>query len=272
MAKKFLIITEGISTEPTILEAILKKYGFNVVRKDPIKINEETEPLDLDVTSLLDDKKDSVYIAQAPRNRIRDFLILVKKHEEDVERYFSKLSDNFAGIFLIYDVDHTLKDDLETMFVKYKDETSGLLILSSPCIEILSEPNRTEELRVNNLTEYKKERKAWVQNETSNSVENYIINNFEDLIINFLRKNREDFHSNDVMEHPEFVLKQINLLNDRTYITNDLQPVIYRYFTTTLYVCIAYILGLTKEFDNSKIVEDFFLSHKKTALTVWPNS
>ena len=64
------------------------------------------------------------------------------------------------------------------------------------------------------------------------------------------------------MEHPEFVLQQINLLNERTYTNQDLQPVLYRYFTTTLYVCIAYILGLTKEVDNSKIVEDFFLNHK----------
>lgn len=268
MTKNFLIITEGISTEPTILEAIFNRYGFNVVRKDPIKINEETEPFDLDVTSLLDDNKDRVYIAQAPRNRIRDFLILVKNHEEDVERYFSQLSDNFAGIFLIYDVDHTLKDDLETMFAKYKDESSGLLILSSPCIEILSEPNRTEDLAVNNLREYKKERKAWVQSNTSNSVENYIINNFEDLILAFLKQNCEESGSDNVMEHPDFVLQQINLLNDRSYINNDLQPVLYRYFTTTLYVCIAYILGLTKEIENSKLVEEFFLSHKKIALTV----
>ena len=48
-----------------------------------------------------------------------------------------------------------------------------------------------------------------------------------------------------------------------TFINKDLQPVLYRYFTTTLYVCIAYILGLTKEIDNSEIVEEFFLSHKK---------
>ena len=50
----------------------------------------------------------------------------------------------------------------------------------------------------------------------------------------------------------------------RTYINDDLQPVLYRYFTTTLYVCIAYILGLTKEIDNSEIVANFFLSQKST--------
>lgn len=263
MGKNFLIITEGVSTEPTILEAVLSKYGFNVIRKSPIKISEDSPPFELEITELFDDKKDNVYIAQGPKNRIRDFLNLVNTQTEDVEKYFSQLSDNFAGIFLVYDVDHTPKEDLSNMFYKFQDETTGLLILSSPCIEILSEPNRTEELCVNHLKEYKKERKAWVQNKTSSSIEHYMINNFEELILSFLHKNCQESGSNNVLEHPEFVLQQINLLNDRTYISHDLQPVLYRYFTTTLYVCIAYILGLTKEIDNSEIVADFFLSHTK---------
>lgn len=267
MTKSFLIITEGVKTEPNILEAILTKYGFNVIRQTPIEINKEEEPFNLDVTKLSGDK-DNIYVAQGPENRIRDFLSLIDSNCEDVERYFSKFEETFSGIFLIYDVDHTSKEDLEKMFAKYRDETSGLLILSSPCIEILSEPNRNNELHVNHLCEYKTERKAWVQKETSDSVEHYIINNFEDLILKFLRQNCEESGSNNVMEHPEFVLKQINLFNDRTYITRDLQPVLYRYFTTTLYVCIAYILGLTKEIENSKLVEEFFLSHKKIAMPV----
>lgn len=261
MAKNFLIITEGVSTEPTILEAILTKYGFNVIRQEPIKINKEAQQFDLDITALLDNKKDNVYIAQGPKNRIRDFLNLINKQTEDVERYFSQLSDNFAGIFLVYDVDHTPKEDLENMFFKFQDETTGLLILSSPCIEILSEPDRAKELCVNHLKEYKKERKAWVQSKTSDSIEHYMIHNFEELILSFLHKNCQESGSNNVMEHPDYVLQQINLLNDRTYINDDLQPVVFRYFTTTLYVCIAYILGLTKEIDNSEIVAEFFLSN-----------
>ena len=186
MAKNFLLITEGVSTEPTILEAILSKYGFNVIRKSPIRISEESQPFDLEITELFDNKRDNVYIAQGPKNRIRDFLNLINKQTEDVERYFSQLSDNFAGIFLVYDVDHTPKEDLSNMFFKFQDETSGLLLLSSPCIEILSEPDRVKELSVNHLKEYKKERKGWVQNITSDSIEHYIINNFEELILSFL--------------------------------------------------------------------------------------
>lgn len=163
---------------------------------------------------------------------------------------------------MVYDVDHTSKEALAQMLCKFNDETSGLLVLSSPCIEILSEPNRVFEIKVDHLEQYKTERKKWVQDNFSDSVEHYIINNFEDLVLAFLAKNCEESGSNNVMEHPEFVLKQINTFNERTYISKDFQPVLYRYFTTTLYVCIAYILGLTKEVENGRKVANFFLSHK----------
>ena len=261
MAKNFLIMTEGVKTEPNILEAILEKYGFNVIRRSPIEINEEDQAFDLDVSKLTGNK-DNIYIAQGPKNRINEFLLLVNNQSEDIERYFAKLEANFAGIFLIYDVDHTSKEALEEMFCKFQDETSGLLLLSSPCIEILSEPNRVLEIKVEHLEEYKKERKKWVQDNISDSVEHYIVNNFENLILAFLKQNCEESGSNNVMEHPDYVLQQINLQNERTYINKDLQPVLYRYFTTTLYVCIAYMLGLTKEIENSHIVADFFLKHQ----------
>ena len=64
------------------------------------------------------------------------------------------------------------------------------------------------------------------------------------------------------MDHPDFILKQINKFNDRTFVSNDELPVVYRYFTTTLYVCIAYIMGLTKQINNSDEVIKFFESKK----------
>ena len=262
MAKNFLIITEGAKTEPNILSFVLKKYGFNIIKQDPIRINEDCEPFDMDVTTM-DDGKDNIYIAQGPKNRISEFILLVDERSQDVERYFLKLRENFAGIFLIYDVDHTSNEALKIMFDKYQDETSGLLVLSSPCIEILSEPNRIDVLKVDHLSEYKTERKKWVQDNFSDSVEHYIINNFEKLVLEFLSKNCKESGSDNVLDHPEFVLKQINLLNERHFVNKDLQPVVYRYFTTTLYVCLAYILGLTKEINNSEIVAGFFRSHIK---------
>ena len=131
MAKNFLIITEGIRTEPNILEAVLKRYGFNVIRKDPIEINGEDQPFDLDVTKLSGDK-DNIYIAKGPKNRIYEFLALIDSNSADIERYFSKFEENFSGIFLVYDVDHTLNEDLEKMFAKYNDETGSGCYLSRP--------------------------------------------------------------------------------------------------------------------------------------------
>lgn len=262
MAKSFLIITEGVRTEPNILESVFTKYGFNVIRQEPIRIEKKEHLFDLDITELTGGK-DNIIIAQGPKNRVSEFLALFDNQSEDIERYFSELTRNCSGIFLIYDVDHTSNDDLKNMFLKFQNETSsGLLLLSSPCIEILSEPDRKDVLEVNHLSEYKKERKKWVQDRYSYSIENYMISNFEDLVLAFLRKNCEESGSDNVMEHPEFVLNQINAYNERTYVSRDIQPVVYRYFTTTLYVCIAYILGLTKEIDNSAKVAEFFSSHK----------
>ena len=48
-------------------------------------------------------------------------------------------------------------------------------------------------------------------------IEQNIINNFEELIIQFLKQNCLESDNANVMEHPEFVLQQINLLNDRSY-------------------------------------------------------
>ena len=229
MAKNFLIITEGTKTEPTILKTIFEKYKFNVIDHEPIKISDEKDSFELDVSEL-SEQSDNIIIAQGPKNRIRDFLLLVNKQKEDIDRYFVKLKKNFAGIFLVYDVDHTLKEDLEEMYNKYNDETSGLLLLSSPCVEILSEPERVKKIETEHLKTYKTERNKWVNKK--------------------------------VMEHPDFVLEQINKFNERTFISNDILPVIYRYFTTTLYVCIAYIMGLTKQIDNSDEVIKFFESQK----------
>lgn len=87
MSKNFLIMTEGVRTEPNILASVLEKYGFNVIRKGPIRLNEEKRPLDLDVTELADDK-DNIYIAQGPKNRISEFLLLVNTQSEDIEIFF----------------------------------------------------------------------------------------------------------------------------------------------------------------------------------------
>lgn len=262
MTKNFLIITEGEKTEINILEAVLKKYGFKVSPSKQIKIPNNADDFVFENTFELSKEEDNVIIAQGPRNRLSHFLKFIDKRSEDIDRCFGVLENTFAGIFLVYDVDHTLKDELEKMFLKYQDESTGMLLLSSPCIEILSDTERTDEIAVDHLSEYKAERNVWFDKNFHKSTEKYIIDNFEELALYYLKKNCDETGSKNVMEHPNLLLPKINELNARTYINDDYIPVVYRYFTTTVYVCIAYIKGLTKQIENSDEVIKFFESQK----------
>ena len=120
MTKQFLIITEGAKTEQNILKAVLEKYGFNVIKQEPIRIHKEGDPFDFDLTRLADNKI-NIFIAQGPKNRISEFINMFDNQSENIERYFDFWSENFAGIFLIYDVDHTSKEALEKMFFKFQN-------------------------------------------------------------------------------------------------------------------------------------------------------
>ena len=74
----------------------------------------------------------------------------------------------------------------------------------------------------------------------------------------FLKQNYIDFNEPNIMEHPSLVIKKINQENIR-----EDNYVYYRYFTTVIYVCIAYALGLTKQIENYNEVYSFFKSYIK---------
>ena len=262
MSKKFLLIVEGKVTEKEILKSILEKCDIDVYKCDKIDLAMKVDELFLNIYDT--SNKDVVYLVQGPRNRIHDWLKLMKSSEEDFERYFNDVQVSFAGIFIIYDVDHTSKEELVEMFDKYNDETDrGLLLLSSPCVEVLADPNRTEKLECNHLKEYKAQLNVKYNIDGFDSAENYIIKNFNGLILNFIDKNTTESGSNNVMEHPQFVLSKINDFNERIYMPDGTPYVLYRYFTTVIYVCIAYINGLAKEIDNVELVKNFFIEKMK---------
>lgn len=248
-----LILTEGKETEPDILSSVLTKYGFNVVTK---KDSKKYEDIELS-TQEISNNKDNVIIAKAPRNRLRDLLRYYDKDNVDLDKVFSNSATHFSSIFLVFDVDHTSNEDLENIFSIHNDETDkGLLLVSSPCIEILSETNRDKELHVNHLSEYKKERNIYINDilKYGKSTKEYIIDNFEKLVIYYLDKNTIEFDSYNVSEHPELAISKINKENTRSE-----EEVIYRYFTTVIYVAIAKITGLDREMDNYNSVKEFFM-------------
>lgn len=87
----------------------------------------------------------------------------------------------------------------------------------------------------------------------------YIENHFDELMLYFLKKNYEDFLEDDVMEHTGRI---IELINERNIRVNCVDPkdsyAIYRYFSTVIYVAIAYAAGLARETRDYQRVVEFF--------------
>lgn len=68
--------------------------------------------------------------------------------------------------------------------------------------------------------------------------------------------NRYEFDELNILEHPGLVIEKINKENFRSE-----DQVIYRYFTTVLYVALAYICGKTKQIENYLEVREFLLGN-----------
>lgn len=259
MNKNILLIVEGSVTEPNIFNDVFLKYGFNTIvsgEKMDIEDAGQFEKFEYNLD------KNNVVIIQGPRNRIHDFLKLYNENEMSIEKAFSYPYAFFSGIFLIYDVDHNDCDDVEQMFIKFSDESTGMLLLSSPCVEVIADYNRERgESKYSHLSEYS----ADINEHYKGATNAFIVNNFNDLMLYFLTKNYNDFKETNVMEHPNRILEFINKYNDRVNCEDKEQSyVIYRYFSTVVYVAIAYANGLTREIDNYENVYSFF-KEKQTA-------
>lgn len=262
MNKKYLIITGGNVTEPNFLVPLFQKYGFKVNKQEQINVRIDNENASFKNYEIELDNRNNIIIAQGPRNRIRDLMLLFNNNKYDLEKFFVKSQELFSGIFLIYDVDQTLKEQLESAFNKFNNEQSGLLLVSSPCIEVLANKNEiiTEEISGTHLSKvYKNKINEHINQKYHMTFEKYIIENFERLALIYLEKNVNDFNSQNIMEHPQLVISKINELNMRRLTSENVVEFKYRYFTTVIYVCFAYVLGLTKEIDNANILKEFLI-------------
>lgn len=260
--RNYLIIVEGEKTEKDILEAVFQKYNFEVNRcgKMNLSIGDSHAKYSFD-SDLFESQKEKIILVQGERNRLSDWLKLINECEFDYSAAFREYVDGFAGVFVLFDLDHNSNDVIDKMMQKFNSETDiGLLLLSSPCIEVMSDHEHTE-IRVNHLKEYKARCNNRSHNDHAMSAKEYIIKNFEQIAVNYLEENTHDFKEKNVMEHPKLVASKINQMNIRDWDENGEQYVLCRYFTTVVYVCVAYIMGLTKEIENSETVKQFLL-HK----------
>lgn len=250
--KNFLLIVEGIKTEPTIFETIFTDLGYRVIIEGE-RLNLSSEFKDL-AKKTLGTKKDNVVIIQGPKNRINELITLFEDSTNDINRIFDDFKVLFSGIFWIYDVDHTSNESLIKMLNRYQSETEGMLLVSSPCIEVLAIPNFNEEVILEHLKQFKTIANILCEKNFKCNAREHIIKNFYNLAVIVLDKNVNDFNEENILEHPNLVINKINKENKRTSKT-----VVYRYYTTVIYVAVAYILGLTKEINNYKVVRRYFI-------------
>lgn len=152
MPRNILLIVEGSVDEQSIFEDAFSQYGFH-----PTTVKEKINVEDIGQFEKLQFElgKNNVIIVQGPRNRIHGFLKMYNEKEMSIERFFSHSYEYFSAIFLIYDVDHNDCDDVREMFRRFPDESTGMLLLSSPCIEVLGDSNHARsETKYHRLKEY----------------------------------------------------------------------------------------------------------------------
>ena len=281
MSQNILVITEGKVTEPTIFERVLPKYGFiveNLMNVSTSKINDENNTFEESIYSdrgnLINGFKrieykhnnDRVVIIQGNRNRIKDLFFKKEDLKEEVyyERKVLGTREKFSLIFIVYDIDHSSYENLIYAFNRFSDERdNGLLILSCPCIEALAEVNYDRIFEGSSFKAYKAILNVFHEKNNKMNALDYIVNNFNKIMINYLDKNCKEFDEHNIMEHPKKIIEFDRKYNMRTGSTKDDFYLYIRYYSTVIYVIIATIKKLTVEIDNYKVVRDFFKKYEE---------
>ena len=258
--KNYLLIVEGSVMEPTIFNYVLPQYGFNVV-KIPEQLSTDS---DFTKMEFMDDK-DTIFIVQGPKNRVKDLIDTeVDLNSDSLSRKFFGPDVYFAGIFLIYDTDHNLKEQLEKAFSKFKDSSEGLLLLSVPCIEALGEFDYNFIHEDRSFENYKARLNQHYQNIYGMDTKEYIQCNFNKLMLESLIRNKNTFVKenkewdvHNVVMHPQYLLETHRKYNRCNGVCEDDYQVFIRYYATVLYVVIAHLKGLAREFSNLEMLKNY---------------
>ena len=256
MSKNYLLLVEG-EEEVKLFSSLLKKEGFNAISK------EERVKFELIDASVNFDKEkfskdlDNVLLVVSKNTRLHDLLKKINSNDS-IEKVFKESVNSLNGVFLIFDVDHNDENDINQIFEIFNDESEGLLLLNSPCLEVIADLRcNYKEQKFYHLKEYK----AQVHNtislkSKSQSFIDYLIDHIYENMLFFLNKNTKEFNEPNIMEHPYLIKEFINKHNKRVNNPNE-SYVIYRYYSTVLYVFLAFIKGLTIQINNFKIVKEY---------------
>ena len=142
----------------------------------------------------------------------------------------------------------------------FNNPQDGLLLVSNPCIEVLADKVKTPNAYTK-ITQYKEV--VWKQlRKGRGNLVKYISEHFNELIIETIKQNSLEFNENNVSEHPDLLLKK-NIETNKTILNDEGQlQLLIRYFSTVIYVFIADIENITKDFDNTQKLIAFFEKHK----------
>lgn len=257
MNNNILVIVEGSKTEKNLLESVLPKYNLLPFKMSASLIDKFS---DFDLEGLKSNNN-YVYIIQGPRTRIADFLKWFDKDSMTYSKIIKGMNINFKYVYLIYDCDHTSEIKLNEMFEKFSDESdSGLLLLNCPCVEVIGDIIK-DEFKGSSFKEYKAYLNLYHHNNSKMGCIDYIINNFNNLILDFLNQNMIDFEERNIMEHPKLLIKK-HFENNNIYNKDGIDHYIIRYYTTVIYVMIAQINELTLKIDNYDAVYNYFSNIK----------
>lgn len=181
-------MVEGEKDEVRIFTHVLNKHGYKVVSELPkLDFTTRGKPLGLELFS---NNRADVYILNSKPNRLTEII----KHFNAETDTFSKAlgfkhSDTFQGIFLIYDVDHNENNPLQEAFACLNNEEEGLLLIQSPCLEVLGDDENIPipERKMTHISkDYKTELNLYHERAHHCNTIDYIEKNFEKLALRFL--------------------------------------------------------------------------------------
>ena len=264
MSKKYLAIVEGEDMEPEILEyALSTYYGFNVLRADN---RLSSLPLGFKKT-LIYDGNDEFYIVQGRRNRIKELLKeTLEETHSSIERAFS--NENFAGIFLVYDVDHNSNEEIEEARGRFNNISDGLLTLSVPCVECVLEKDFKPYVS-SSYKGYKTAKNEWCTEQAGVSSKEFIKYEFNRLMIENLLRNKKVFakeslpEPNDVSLHGEYSLDLNARYNIRTGRSEKDYRVEISYYASVLYLILLHVKGHARYSDSFDSLLAFFYSKQR---------
>lgn len=141
---KYLIVVEGQKTEFELIKQVTKRILPNY----SVSFTQYKGQQTIKFTNIKE-ANDEIFVIKPKHNRLSQIVEDYKKENGDIfafQMYFDQYVDPdfFEKIFFIFDVDYTSDVDLSFALEHFNDEySSGFLIISSPCIEAMTDTKKT---------------------------------------------------------------------------------------------------------------------------------